>query len=526
MSLFKKTNAKIFAKPSAKVTPDVVYWKQLGVPVLLKEFGPINYIDFSPVEPYHFAVTSSARVQIYNPVTKLVHKSLSKFKENAYGGTFRSDGQLLCAGGEEKLVKLFNVQSKSLLRVFKGHTSAVHRCSFTSDQTHIASFSDDKTVKLWDIPTETLLNEFISHEDYVRAGATSPVSPTTFVSGSYDKTLKLYDWRSSTSPVFTVNHGQPVESVIFLPSGGIFISAGGTELRVWDAIAGGRLLARVSHHHKTITCLCLASNNSRVLSGSLDRHVKIYDISTYKPVYNIDYSNSVLSLGVSGNDETLVAGTVDGIVSVKRRDIEKMNKTEDKKNKNRINYRYASDKFNISKIDSVVKFEGKYMQSKHDALLRKFQYRKALDRVLVPYISNKTPHVTIAVMQELMRRKGLENALSLKQDRQLKPFLRFILKFLGDARFTTILIDAFNIFLDIFQNHLDRFSADVLDILTKIRNKIQDEEKLTMELVGLGGVIQMLLAASSVTIEKPQTTAALQTMTPSISAQQNLVAVK
>lgn len=31
MSLFKKTNAKIFAKPSEKVTPDVIYWKQLGV---------------------------------------------------------------------------------------------------------------------------------------------------------------------------------------------------------------------------------------------------------------------------------------------------------------------------------------------------------------------------------------------------------------------------------------------------------------------------------------------------------------
>lgn len=51
-----------------------------------------------------------------------MHKNLSKFKENAYGGTFRSDGQLLCAGGDEKVVKLFDVHSKSLLRVFKGHS--------------------------------------------------------------------------------------------------------------------------------------------------------------------------------------------------------------------------------------------------------------------------------------------------------------------------------------------------------------------------------------------------------------------
>lgn len=76
-------------------------------------------------------------------------------------------------------------------------------------------------------------------------------------------------------------------------------SLGGNELRVWDVLCSGRLLARVSHHHKTITCLALASNGSRLISGSLDRHVKIYDVSNYKVVHNIDYPNVVLSVGVS-----------------------------------------------------------------------------------------------------------------------------------------------------------------------------------------------------------------------------------
>lgn len=86
------------------------------VPVLIKEFGPIDYVDFSPIEPHYFAVTCSVRVQIYNPITKLVVKNLSRFRECAYGGTFRSDGRLLCTGGEEAVVKLFDVSSKSLLR--------------------------------------------------------------------------------------------------------------------------------------------------------------------------------------------------------------------------------------------------------------------------------------------------------------------------------------------------------------------------------------------------------------------------
>lgn len=60
----------------------------------------------------------------------------------------------------------------------------------------------------------------------MRAGAVSYISPTTFLSGSYDKTVRMFDSRTSTEPVFSVDHGSPVESVLFFPSGGIFVSAG------------------------------------------------------------------------------------------------------------------------------------------------------------------------------------------------------------------------------------------------------------------------------------------------------------
>ena len=182
--------------------------------------------------------------------------------------------------------------------MFSGHEKAVHRTYFTADGLKIASFSDDKTTALWDIPTEKRIISFDEHTEYVRSGACSPVSPDIFISGSYDKTVQMYDARMNKK-LFTVNHGAPVESLLFLPSGAIFLSAGGTEIRVWDALSGGKLLAKISQHHKTITCLRIASNGRRILSGSLDSHVKIYDAGTYKTVHTLDYPNAVLSLGIS-----------------------------------------------------------------------------------------------------------------------------------------------------------------------------------------------------------------------------------
>ena len=51
----------------------------------------------------------------------------------------------------------------------------------------------------------------------------------------------------------------------------ILMFVGGNVIKVWDVLTGGRLLASFSNHHKTITSLCFASNNSRLVSASLDR---------------------------------------------------------------------------------------------------------------------------------------------------------------------------------------------------------------------------------------------------------------
>jgi U3 small nucleolar RNA-associated protein 15 len=64
-------------------------------------------------------------------------------------------------------------------------------------------------------------------------------------------------------------------------------------------LAGGRLLARVSQHHKTITCLHLASDGKRLVTGGLDRHAKIYDVQTYQVVHTLDFPSPVLSIGIT-----------------------------------------------------------------------------------------------------------------------------------------------------------------------------------------------------------------------------------
>ncbi|XP_053981815.1 U3 small nucleolar RNA-associated protein 15 homolog [Hylaeus volcanicus] len=517
MASFKKINTKVFARSGTELTSDNIYWKKYTAPVLVKEFGPIDYIDFSPVEPHYFAVTCSVRVQVYNPITKLVTKNLSRFKEAAYGGSFRNDGKLLCAGGEEAVVRLFDVSTKSLLRLFSGHKAAVHRTFFTSDNHHIASFSDDKTVIFWDIPSEKQIISFNEHSDYIRAGAVSPISKDIILSGGYDKHIYMYDTRTNTK-ILNVNHEAPVESLLFLPSGGIFLSAGGTEIRVWDALAGGRLLAKITQHHKTVTCLKIASNGHRILSGSLDRHVKIYDSGTYKTVHSLDYPNSVLSIGISSNDETIVAGMVDGLISVRRREEDTKNEKPQRK---KVSYRHSGKNLHTPHIDMVVHEEMKEIMSKHDTYLRKFQYSKALDCVMVSYVVNKTPHVTVALMQELIRRQGLKQALAGRDGKSLVNILKFLNKHAGSVRFGRVLLHVINVLMDVYEDHLDELAAEPRKMFSILASKLEEEENLILTLSELQGKLHMILSAAE--IVPPTPVKDVQVLEPSSNAQKNLI---
>lgn len=378
----------------------------------------------------------------------------------------------------------------------------------------IASFSDDKTVKIWDIPTEKEIISYNDHEDYVRAGAVNPVLPDVVLSGCYDHTVKMFDTRTEKI-ILSVNHGSPVESVLFLPSGGVFLSAGGTDIKIWDTIAGGKLIGSIVKHHKTVTCLRLASDNKRLLSGSLDRHVKIYDVASYQVVYDLEYPNAVLSLGVSKNDDTVVAGLVDGLVSIRRMTEEPKPKAEKK-----VSYKYSSHTHN-PKADEVVPEQVKEKQSKHDFCLRKFQYSKALDVVLAPYVVNKTPEVTVSVMHELMRRKALHRAFQGRETKSILQILRFFNKYLTDSRFTKVLIDAVNAFIDVYEDSVASLPSEVGFLFINLSKTVEQEMKLADQLASLQGSMQLLLAGASAGRETRKESSLM--LTPSKQAQENLI---
>ncbi|XP_062139630.1 U3 small nucleolar RNA-associated protein 15 homolog [Drosophila sulfurigaster albostrigata] len=503
MSHFQATNVRRFQQKAQVVTPDSIYWDRLGKEELLKEHSTIDYVDFSPSDPDNFVLTCSVRVQIYNLVTKLVVKNLSRFQKTAYGASFRQDGRLLAAGDEEGHVKLFDTTSRNILRLFKGHTAPVHRTFFTADKLQLASFADDKSVRLWDVANEKVVKTYDDvHTDYIRAGAMHPQASHLFVSGGYDGKINVYDTRTADAITSTLDHGSPVESMLFLPNGSIFITAGGTQVRVWDMISGCRLLTTMSQHHKTVTCLRLGSDGKRLFSGGLDRHVKIYDVSTYKTVHTITYPNAVVSLGVAAKDQAVVVGMVDGLVSI-RRMVDDSSKSSQlttnkfaQRRRQRLKQRMAPPN-NTEPADHVVRHgRQRLAQQLFDKHLRQFNYIQALDAVLIPLYIDQQPEMVVALINELLHRKGLQQALVNRSEESTIRFIKFLSMHIGEVRYMRVLLNAASNVLDVFEKTNFGYSNNLFNALVELRRVMRAEIDLTTDLLQLKGALEMIIGGA------------------------------
>ncbi|MBN3294191.1 UTP15 protein, partial [Polypterus senegalus] len=423
MTAYKPTKIQSYPKLGEKVTQDTIYWKNYKTPIQIKEFAAVTKIDFSPVPPYNYAVTASSRIHIYGQYSQEPIKTFSRFKETAYSGSYRDDGKLLVAGSEDGLVRVFDLAGREALRKFSGHTKAVHVANFTSGKYHIFSGGDDYSAKYWDMSTASELISYDEHTDYVRCG-------------SYDHTVRVFDARTDKS-VLNMDHGQPVESVLLFPSGGLLVSAG------------------------FITDLCL-------------RQAVVEE----KP-----------------EDEVIAVGMTNGILNIRHRKQteEKLLMENRKRRKPAYRYYVRGKNYRPKQDDLLVSKPVKMHLKKYDRQLKSFEVTKALDTVLEPHIRIKTPEVTVAVLQELNRRGTLMNALAGRDEKNFSILLNFLIRHIVDPRFARILITVADMVLDIYGSILGQ-SAVIDKQFVRLQELIEKELDYQQELVEVLGMMDTLFA--------------------------------
>lgn len=511
----------------SSLTPEQTYWRTFKSPLSFSSPTKHAVTHVSQPQPTlagrspsdFFVVTTGARVQLYSVKTRKLVKTITRFDNTAYGAEARYDGRVLAAGDETGAIQVFDASSRAILKTWKDQKQAVHTVKWSPrESTALMSCGDDRTVRLWDLPSEHTLETFRGHQDYVRSGCFLPgQSSTLLVSGSYDQTVRLWDPRTPTRAAMTFMHVAPVEDVLCMPSGTVVLAAAENQIAVLDIVAG-KPLHMIKNHQKTVTSLCLASDGSRVVSGGLDGHMKVFETSAWNAVASSKYPSPILSLAVvaSGTpreDKHIVVGMSTGQLSIKTRlsgeqkvkererqkqmeallagTIEEYDKKQVKKRPRGLERRLRGRDYAGEDADIIVEGNVRRKQKKPapwEKELHKGRYREALDIV----IGGSADTLTVVTLLNTLRyRSALRAALQDRTESELQPIMNWIWKNISTTSFVPLCVEVSMNIMDLYSKHLAHSEALARQTL-RLRERVQEEVTRAQQAGMTRGMLELL----------------------------------
>jgi WD40 repeat protein len=224
---------------------------------------------------------------------------------------FSPDGKAI-AFPHENTIQLYETHPLRLIRVLRGHASAVNSVSFSADGKILASASSDKTVKLWDRNTGALISTLIGHKGGV-ASAVFSTDGKVLASASEDFTVKLWNIATGEAQNTFNGHTALVYILAFSPDGKSLASGSADHtVRVWDA-HGGRQV-RILEGYSNVWSLTFSPNGKSLLTSENSESeitstnpviIKLWNLENGKLIRALEGANDLQPPAFSPNGKTV-----------------------------------------------------------------------------------------------------------------------------------------------------------------------------------------------------------------------------
>ena len=289
--------------------------------VLSARSDRVKSVDFHPTEPWVLAGLYSGTVMIWDYQTQALVRQMEVSNLPIRCAKFLVRRQWILVGCDDMTIKVLNYNTlEKIHEIENAHTDYIRYLCVHPTLPIVLSSSDDMSIKTWDWEKSwTNTNVFEGHSHYVMMVQWNPKDNTSFASASLDRSIKI--WGLSGTAHFTLTgHTRGVNCVDYTSAGDKPYLVSGSDdktVRVWD-YQTKQCVHVLEGHTANVSCVMFHPSLPIILTGSEDGLCKIWHSTTYKLESSLNYMLERLwSIALLRGTNSVALGYDEGTVVVK-----------------------------------------------------------------------------------------------------------------------------------------------------------------------------------------------------------------
>jgi WD40 repeat protein/transcriptional regulator with XRE-family HTH domain/energy-coupling factor transporter ATP-binding protein EcfA2 len=286
-------------------------------------------VAFSPDGAHVVTASRDGTAKVWNisPSREFLTLSNGPMITSGTALAYSPEGTRLATAYSDPVAKVWDLATGKQLLSLTGHTQSVTFIAYNSDGTRIATASDDGTAIIWDAKIGRELLTLSGHKYGVLGVAFSPDCASVpaasaercgsrIATASADWTARVWDAETG-KVIFTFDHTNEVESVVFSLDGKIIATAGADKtVNLWDAFTGKKIFS-LTGHTDTILQIVFSPDGTRLATASRDGSAKVWDAVSGKELFTVwGHHGTVFSVAFSPDSKTVATASADKTAKV------------------------------------------------------------------------------------------------------------------------------------------------------------------------------------------------------------------